>query len=55
MPDNGDKQGNPWPGLIAAIVLVVLGVWLMLAFQKSSNTLDCMAAGRHNCVPVDGP
>jgi hypothetical protein len=55
MPDNDDnRQQGSWLGLVAAIVLVVLGVWALLAFQKSSETLDCIAAGHHNCVPVDG-
>jgi hypothetical protein len=53
-PDDDDRQQGCWAGLIAAIVLVVLGVWLFEAFHKSSETLDCIAAGHHDCVPVPG-
>jgi hypothetical protein len=53
-PDDDDRQQGSWAGLIAAIVLVVLGVWLFNAFHKSSETLDCIAAGHHNCVPAPG-
>jgi hypothetical protein len=31
----------------------VVGVWVMVAFKKSSDTLDCVASGRHNCMPMD--
>ena len=31
-------------GLAAAILLVALAVWLLVAFKHSSDTLDCLAA-----------
>ena len=52
-PDDNNRQGSLL-GLAAAVLLVVLGVWLLIAFQKSTNTLDCIAAGHHNCVPAPG-
>lgn len=53
-PDDDPRQQGAWLGLAAAIVLVVLGVWLMVAFKKSTDTLDCIAAGHHDCVPAPG-
>jgi hypothetical protein len=35
------------------IVLVVFSVWLLLAFKKSTEILDCMAAHHTNCVPLN--
>jgi hypothetical protein len=53
-PDDEDRgQGTPWLGLVVAILIVVVGVWVMVAFKKSSDTLDCVASGRHNCMPMD--
>jgi hypothetical protein len=53
-PEHDNDRRASWAGLIAAIVLVVLGVWLFNTFKKSSDTLDCIAAGHHNCVPAPG-
>jgi hypothetical protein len=53
-PDDDHDRGTK--NLIVAgvvIVLVVFSVWLLLAFQKSSRILDCMAAHHTNCVPLD--
>jgi hypothetical protein len=35
------------------IVLVVGTVWLLLALQRGTAILDCMAAHHPNCVPLD--
>jgi len=53
-PDDEDRnEGAPWLGLAVAILIVVLGIWAMIAFKNSSDMLDCLASGRHNCAPVD--
>jgi flagellar biogenesis protein FliO len=36
-------------GLAAAILLVALAVWLLVAFKHSSETLDCLAAHHRDC------
>jgi hypothetical protein len=36
-------------GLAAAILLVALAVWLLVAFKHSSDTLDCLAAHHRDC------
>jgi hypothetical protein len=40
-------------GLAVAIVLVAGTVFLLMEMKKSTATLDCIAAGHHNCEPVD--
>jgi hypothetical protein len=53
-PDDEDRnQDTPWLGLAVAILIVVLGIWALIAFKHSSDMLDCLASGRHNCAPVD--
>ena len=51
-PDEDHSNIATIAGLVAVIALVVLAVWLLIAFQHSSNTLDCLAAHHPNCVPV---
>jgi len=56
MPTPDDDHDRDMKNLIVAgvvIVLVVFSVWLLLAFQKSTAILDCMAAHHPNCVPLD--
>lgn len=31
------------------ILLLVVSVWLLVAFKKSTAELDCVAAGHHHC------
>jgi hypothetical protein len=51
--DDEHDQSAPWLGLGVAVLIVVIGVCVMIAFKHSSNLLDCVASGRHNCAPVD--
>lgn len=41
--------------LVAAIVLVGIGVWLANAMIDARRADDCMSSGRRNCVPLDVP
>lgn len=40
-------------GLAVAIVLVVVTVFLLLELKQGTAKLDCIAAGHHNCEPID--
>jgi hypothetical protein len=51
--DQKNRDARTLAGLAVAIVLVVLTVFLLVKFKQSSATLDCIAAGHHNCAPVD--
>jgi hypothetical protein len=50
-PEEPRSDAATLAGLAAVIALVALAVWALLAFQHSSNTMDCMAAGHHDCTP----
>ena len=41
--------------LVAAIVLVGIGVWLANALVDARRADDCMSSGRRNCSPIDVP
>ena len=39
--------------LIAVLLIVVLGAWLIDRLTTYSRTLACIEAGHRNCVPLD--
>jgi hypothetical protein len=39
--------------LIAVLLIVVLGAWLIDRLTTYSRTLMCIEAGHRNCVPLD--
>lgn len=39
--------------LIAVLLIVVLGAWLIDRLTTYSRTLVCIEAGHRNCVPLD--
>jgi hypothetical protein len=41
--------------LVAAIVLVGIGVWLANAMIDARRADDCLSSGRRNCNPLDVP
>jgi hypothetical protein len=41
--------------LVAAIVVIGVGVWLMDAMIAARKADECIAAGRRNCNPVEVP
>jgi hypothetical protein len=41
-------------GLVAVVLLVALGFWLMRWLAHYEQVSDCVAAGHRDCVPVDG-
>jgi len=41
--------------LVAAVVLVGAGIWLVDAMIKAKRADDCMSSGRRNCNPIDVP
>jgi hypothetical protein len=41
--------------LVAAVVLVGIGVWLANAMVDARRIDDCMSSGRRNCNPIETP
>jgi ABC-type nickel/cobalt efflux system permease component RcnA len=40
-------------GLVAALIIVVLGALLVREVVREARQSDCVAAGHRNCEPVD--
>jgi hypothetical protein len=41
--------------LVAAAVLVAVGVWLADAMIAARRADECLSAGRRNCNPIEAP
>ena len=41
--------------LVAAVIFIGAGVWLVDAMITAKKADDCMSAGRRNCSPIDVP
>ena len=41
--------------LVAAVVIVGAGIWLVDALIAARKADDCIAAGRRNCTPIETP
>jgi hypothetical protein len=42
-------------GLAIALLLAVLGVFLVQKLSASAKLQDCLMQGRSNCAPIDAP
>jgi hypothetical protein len=50
--ENREPQGNRTPalaGLVIAVVLLVVGLWLAHELTAASKMQDCLMSGRTNC------
>jgi len=41
--------------LVAAVVLIGIGIWIADAMVKAKRADDCLSSGRRNCAPIDVP
>ncbi|HEX5321249.1 MAG TPA: hypothetical protein VFW46_18945 [Stellaceae bacterium] len=61
MSDNRDQDHEPDSrrgaliGLAVIALLVIAGYYLVNALREEGKREDCLAAGRHNCAPLDIP
>ena len=53
--DERDRRATNIFLLVAAIVVIGAGVWLMDAMIAARKADECMAAGRRNCSPIETP
>jgi hypothetical protein len=50
--DDAESQGNrtrALAGLVVAVVLLVIGLWLARELTAASKMQDCLMSGRTNC------
>ena len=50
--DDDQRQRQNLAVAVAAILLVALSIWALIAFKKSNETMDCYAANHRNCDPA---
>ncbi|HLG85080.1 MAG TPA: hypothetical protein VKY22_29115 [Bradyrhizobium sp.] len=52
-PAGGDNRRGAIAGLLIAIVLLVVGVWLAHDLTAASKLQDCVMSGRTNCKVIE--
>jgi hypothetical protein len=52
-PEQGDNRRGAIAGLIIAILLLAVGVWLARDLTAASKMQDCVMAGRTNCNIIE--
>ncbi len=52
-PEQGDNRRGAVAGLIIAIVLLAVGVWLARDLTAASRMQDCVMSGRTNCNEIE--
>jgi hypothetical protein len=54
-PKKGDNRNGAVAGLVIAVALLVLGVWLAHELTAASRLQDCLMSGRTNCNTIQTP
>ena len=52
-PGSGDNRRGALVGLIIAVALLVVGVWLAHQLTAASKLQDCLMSGRTNCNVIE--
>ena len=52
-PEPGDNRRGAIAGLVIAIVLLAVGVWLARDLTAASKMQDCVMSGRTNCNVIE--
>ena len=50
---NGDNRLGAVAGLVIAIVLLAVGIWLARDLSAASKLQDCVMSGRTNCNTIE--
>lgn len=52
-PEQSDNRRGAIAGLIIAVLLLAVGVWLARDLTAASKMQDCLASGRTNCNVIE--
>ena len=52
-PEQGDNRRGAVAGLLIAIVLLAVGIWLAHHLTAASKLQDCVMSGRTNCNEIE--
>jgi hypothetical protein len=50
---DGDNRRGAIAGLVIAIVLLAIGIWLARDLSAASKMQDCLMSGRSNCNTIE--
>jgi len=51
--DDGDNRLGAIAGLVIAVVLLAVGIWLARDLSSASKMQDCLMSGRTNCNVIE--
>jgi len=51
--DDGNNRRGAMVGLVIAIVLLAVGIWLARDLSAASKLQDCVMSGRTNCNTIE--
>jgi hypothetical protein len=51
--NDGDNRRGAVAGLVIAIVLLAVGIWLARDLSSASKMQDCLMSGRTNCNTIE--
>ena len=52
-PEPGDSRAGAVAGLIIALILLAVGIWLARSLTAASKMQDCVMSGRTNCNVIE--
>jgi hypothetical protein len=52
-PEPGDSRRGAVAGLIIAVALLAVGIWLARDLTAASKLQDCVLSGRTNCNVIE--
>ena len=50
---DGDNRRGALAGLVIAIVLLAIGIWVVRDLSAASKMQDCVMSGRTNCNTIE--
>jgi hypothetical protein len=50
---DGDNRRGAMAGLVIAVVLLAVGIWLARDLSAASKMQDCLMSGRTNCNTIE--
>lgn len=51
--DNGGRRRGALIGLLVAVVMLAIGLWLARGLTAASKMQDCLMSGRTNCNVIE--
>ena len=52
-PDDGGSRRGALAGLLVAVVMLAVGLWLARDLTAASKLQDCLMSGRTNCNVIE--